>query len=108
MSSLIKTFYNNKLLHDNITSKSPFHHEDIRFTKVLTKYSTEYNNQLFLNNLCIELNNFISEATTTHRPENPSLTLVKRRPPPPPTGSSTAPRTSSRTTMLSDPADIVT
>ena len=56
MSSLIKTFYNNKLLHDNITSKSPFHHEDIRFTKVLTKYSTEYNNQLFLNNLCIELN----------------------------------------------------
>lgn len=56
MSSLIKTFYNNKLLHDNITSKSPFLHEDIRFTKVLTKYSTEYNNQLFLNNLCIELN----------------------------------------------------
>ena len=28
--------------------KKNIHHEDIRFTKVLTKYSTEYNNQLFL------------------------------------------------------------
>lgn len=57
MSSLIKTFYNNRLLHKsdfkNLKTK---HHEDIRFTKVLTKYSTEYNNQIFMNNLCIELN----------------------------------------------------
>jgi hypothetical protein len=28
---------------------------DIRFTKVLTKYSTEYNNSLFIQNLCQEL-----------------------------------------------------
>ena len=28
---------------------------DIRFTKVLTKYSTEYNNYLFIQNLCQEL-----------------------------------------------------
>ena len=31
-------------------------HEKIRFTKVLTKYSTEYNNQVFMNNMCLELN----------------------------------------------------
>ena len=30
--------------------------EDIRFTKVLTKYSTEYNNQLFLYGLCQKMN----------------------------------------------------
>ena len=28
---------------------------DIRFTKVLTKYSTEYNNSMFIQNLCQEL-----------------------------------------------------
>ena len=56
MSSLIKTFYNNKLYHSHFTNKQIFNHEDIRFTKVLTKYSTEYNNQLFINNLCLELN----------------------------------------------------
>ena len=56
ISSLIKTFYNNKLLHDNFSNLKKTNHEDIRFTKVLTKYSTEYNNQIFLNNLCIELN----------------------------------------------------
>ena len=28
---------------------------DVRFTKVLTKYSTEYNNILFIYNLCQEL-----------------------------------------------------
>ena len=33
-----------------------FNHDDIRFTKVLTKYSTEFNNQTFLTNLCLELN----------------------------------------------------
>ena len=56
ISSLIKTFYNNKLYHSHFTNKKSYHHEDIRFTKVLTKYSTEYNNQLFINNLCLELN----------------------------------------------------
>ena len=56
ISSLIKTFYNNKLYHDHFTNKKIYNHEDIRFTKVLTKYSTEYNNQLFINKLCLELN----------------------------------------------------
>lgn len=31
-------------------------HEDIRFTKVLTKYSNEYNNSLFIQYLCNQLN----------------------------------------------------
>lgn len=57
MTSLIKTFYNNKLFHDNQTIHSTkLSLEDIEFTKVLTKYSTEYNNQIFLNSLCQRLN----------------------------------------------------
>lgn len=49
MSSLIKVFYNNLLLKKNITKNDI---KTIRFTKILTKYSTEYNNQLFIQNLC--------------------------------------------------------
>uniref|UniRef100_A0A6C0HU51 AAA+ ATPase domain-containing protein n=1 Tax=viral metagenome TaxID=1070528 RepID=A0A6C0HU51_9ZZZZ len=56
MSSLMKTFYNNKLYHDtfpeNINTYKP---TEVRFTKVLTKYSTEYNNILFIYNLCQKL-----------------------------------------------------
>ena len=53
MSSLIKTFFNNKLYHEMIGKQSRvFKHDDIRFTKVLTKYSTEYNNILFIQRLC--------------------------------------------------------
>lgn len=55
-SSLIKTFHNNKLLHDTFDVLPTMNHENIRFTKVLTKYSTEYNNQVFMNNMCLELN----------------------------------------------------
>ena len=52
MASLIKTFYNNKLFHETFpNSTSHMKIEDIEFTKVLTKYSTEYNNQLFLHGL---------------------------------------------------------
>jgi len=54
MSSLMKTFYNNKLYHDHF-DKSKYKAGEIRFTKVLTKYSTEYNNMLFVYNLCQEL-----------------------------------------------------
>jgi len=62
MSSLMKTFYNNRLFHtykkdsmandkkDGLDAK-----KEVRFTKVLTKYSTEYNNLLFIYNLCKEL-----------------------------------------------------
>lgn len=54
MTSLIKTMKNNHLLHNTLdTSKTQF--KDIRFTKVLTKYSTEYNNSLFLQQICKQL-----------------------------------------------------
>ena len=58
MSSLIKTFYNNHLFHKKIkkNKKLVFNPPDVRFTKVLTKYSTEYNNSLFIQNLCKQLN----------------------------------------------------
>ena len=53
MSSLIKTFKNNKLYHEYFTtSKYKCDPADIRFTKVLTKYSTEFNNYIFIQNLC--------------------------------------------------------
>ena len=57
MSSLVKTFYNNHLYHENYgNKKSDFNPPNVRFTKVLTKYSTEYNNCLFIQNLCKQLN----------------------------------------------------
>ena len=51
MSSLMKTFNNNRLYHlcKNTNQGTP---QDIRFTKVLTKYSTEYNNIEFIYELC--------------------------------------------------------
>jgi len=52
MSSLIKTMYNNHILHQHTPLESS---NEIRFTKVLTKYSTEYNNYLFLYHLCQKL-----------------------------------------------------
>ena len=52
---MIKTFHNNKLYHDANFEKKQIHHEDIRFTKVLTKYSTEFNNIVFIYNLCQQL-----------------------------------------------------
>jgi len=55
MGSLLKTFYNNRLFHDQITV-APMKLEKVEFTKVLTKYSTEYNNQLFLMLLGQKLN----------------------------------------------------
>ena len=73
MSSLVKTFYNNAIYHQfknkNIAGAvaggpAPHHGSDdtttydvsdIRFTKVLTKYSTEYNNSLFIQHLCNQL-----------------------------------------------------
>lgn len=57
MSSLMKTFYNNKLYHEwkhNMPKKN-IEIDNIRFTKILTKYSTEYNNSKFLFKLCQEL-----------------------------------------------------
>jgi len=66
MSSLIKTFYNNKIYHETFDTNKKYDsnktHEnqiinkgEIRFTKVLTKYSTEYNNSIFIYDLCQNL-----------------------------------------------------
>ena len=56
MSSMMKTFYNNKLYHETFPrNEGQSCLDEIRFTKVLTKYSTEYNNQLFIYNMCQEL-----------------------------------------------------
>ena len=56
MSSLIKTFHINKMYHDTFPeNKKLYKTDEIRFTKVLTKYSTEYNNLLFIYDLCQKL-----------------------------------------------------
>ena len=57
MSSLIKTFKNNKIYQDTfgLNKKIKYNPTEVRFTKVLTKYSTEYNNSIFIQNLCQEL-----------------------------------------------------
>ena len=57
MSSLIKTFHCNKMYHDEFSAikKPKFNPVEVRFTKVLTKYSTEYNNSIFIQNLCQQL-----------------------------------------------------
>jgi hypothetical protein len=52
MSSLLKTFNCNKMYHDTFPVKPVFNPVDVRFTKVLTKYSSEYNNATFINDLC--------------------------------------------------------
>lgn len=51
ISFLLKTFYTNYLFHQENRPKI----QDIRFTKVLTKYSTEYNNNGFIQKMCTEL-----------------------------------------------------
>jgi DNA polymerase III delta prime subunit len=55
MSSLIKTFKNNKMYHEYFKKKQSYNPAEVRFTKVLTKYSTEYNNYLFIQKLCQKL-----------------------------------------------------
>jgi DNA polymerase III delta prime subunit len=59
MSSMIKTFKNNSIYHEMMNKsgkkKSKFNPTEVRFTKVLTKYSTEYNNSIFIQNLCQQL-----------------------------------------------------
>jgi dephospho-CoA kinase len=91
MSSLIKTFKNNKLYHDTFpNAKEKEYKNDIRFTKVLTKYSTEYNNSLFIQKLCqklgmdkkdlfgffLELKNKYDDAKTISILENYEITKL--------------------------------
>ena len=50
LCSIIKTLYCNNILRNNLDVKK--HCTDIRFTKILTKYSYEYNNCMFINDMC--------------------------------------------------------
>ena len=55
LSFIIKLIINNNILiNSNINSKVKLN--NIRFTKVLTKYSTEYSNRSFINELCQKFN----------------------------------------------------
>lgn len=57
LSSLLNTFCNHHLLHRQLPpGPAPVLAKDIRFTKVLTKFSTEYQNQQFLQTVCKHLN----------------------------------------------------
>jgi hypothetical protein len=51
LSSIIKTSFNSYIIQENIHFKKGFKFNNIRFTKVLTKYSTEYNNLIFINEI---------------------------------------------------------
>lgn len=63
LNSFIKTFYNNYLLHNSLEKVDcP---SEIIFTKVLTKYSTEYNNYCFLQQL--EQKMFCSKSKILHQ-----------------------------------------
>lgn len=55
ISSLMKTIHNNNIYHDTYNPIEPYNPTNVRFTKVLTKYSTEYNNSLFIQSLCQKL-----------------------------------------------------
>lgn len=46
---------NDKVIEIKKKEKHNLEEHPIRFTKILTKYSTEYNNRLFLNDLCYKL-----------------------------------------------------
>ena len=54
MSSLLKTFHTNQMLQNKLEHTN-YNPSEVRFTKVLTKYSTEYNNAIFINELCQQL-----------------------------------------------------
>jgi hypothetical protein len=54
MSSLLKTFYSNYKYHSTPYPK-PQKLSEPRFTKILTKYSTEYNNSVFIQNVCCNI-----------------------------------------------------
>lgn len=60
MSSIMKTFSTNYIFHknkNNIVCKKQeiLNKQEIEFTKILTKYSNEYSNMLFLQNMCENL-----------------------------------------------------
>lgn len=88
MSFLLKTLYTNYLLQN--VNKTKYKVSEIRFTKVLTKYSTEYNNTGFIQKMCTELCmdksdlfSYMRSLSTTHTEaqiaqlfENTEITLL--------------------------------
>ncbi len=79
MSFILKTFYTTYLFQ--LKNKQHFKLTDVRFTKVLTKYSTEYNNSSFIQKMCMELNmdksdlfSYLQHLKTTHS-ENEIATM---------------------------------
>lgn len=58
MSFKIKVVYNNKIFHDFIDRykiRNLVKSNNIRFTKILTKYSSEFNNYTFIISMCLSL-----------------------------------------------------
>lgn len=53
LTFLMKVMHNQFLFHKN--KKNVIKNKEIRFTKVLTRYSTEFNNYLFISGLCDKL-----------------------------------------------------
>jgi hypothetical protein len=84
MSSLIKTFKNNNIYHETFNkNKLKFNPSEVRFTKVLTKYSTEYNNSIFIQNLCQQLGMdrkdvfaFFLDIKKKYDPETPEMNML--------------------------------
>lgn len=56
ITSLMKIFNNNNKYHTLIKNTKKYNPKEVRFTKILTKYSTEYNNMTFIQNICKALN----------------------------------------------------
>ena len=55
ISFKIKVIYNNNIYHNYIEKNNinlNIKLNNIRFTKILTKYSSEFNNYTFINNIC--------------------------------------------------------
>jgi SpoVK/Ycf46/Vps4 family AAA+-type ATPase len=84
MSSLIKTFKNNSIYHETFSKKKlKFNPTEVRFTKVLTKYSTEYNNSIFIQNLCQQLSmdkkdvfGFFLDIKNKYDIDSPEITIL--------------------------------
>jgi hypothetical protein len=78
----MKTFNNNRIYHKliNDDKKPEPIQEPIRFTKVLTKYSTEYNNIEFIYDLCKKMDmdkkdlmTFFQEMRIYYMEKNPDF-----------------------------------
>ena len=74
MSSLMKTMHTNKLYHETFQQPPKYNPVEVRFTKVLTKYSTEYNNTIFIQGICHlllmdkkDMFAFLTELKNTHQ-----------------------------------------